>query len=352
MSEELGATPEVDELPIENVVEEQPKSMDDTIRETLRSLQDKGTEEAPLDDVEKAQRIRDEKGKFKAKEEQAAEVTPETAPTDPTLEAPAEVLQPPNTWKKEAKAEWAKLSPNVQAEVIKRENDIYKGIEQYKNDAQLGVTMQRSLAPYMATIQSLGVQPDVAVTELLKTDHTLRYGNEQQKLAMVQGIFQAYGINPQSAFEYFQNGAPQVDPNVSALQQRLQQLEGVLQQQQSIGQQQEQQSLTSEIEKFKSDPSHSHFESVKGHMSALLQAGQANDLQDAYEQAIYANPTTRTLVLAEQQAKERAEATQKAQAAKAAASVNVRTRPSMPVSQPIGSMDDTIRATLRKIQGS
>jgi hypothetical protein len=84
-------------------------------------------------------------------------------------------------------------------------------------------------------------------------------------------------------------------------------------------------------------------------MSALLQAGTAKDLADAYEQAIYANPTTRALVLAEQQAKAKEEATQKAQAAKQAASVNTRNRPSMPVSQPIGTMDDTIRATLRRL---
>ena len=85
--------------------------------------------------------------------------------------------------------------------------------------------------------------------------------------------------------------------------------------------------LESVIIKFAGDPLHNHFESVKGHMSALLQAGQADDLASAYEQAIYANPTTRALVLAEQQTKAKAEATQKAQAAKNASSVNTRNRP-------------------------
>jgi hypothetical protein len=87
-------------------------------------------------------------------------------------------------------------------------------------------------------------------------------------------------------------------------------------------------------------------------MAALLQAGQAKDLQDAYEQAVWANPQTRTSLIAQQQQEAKAKATQTAQAAKQAASVNTRARPSMPISQPIGTMDDTIRATLRRLQNA
>ena len=348
MLENDSATAEIEELPIENevnqVVDEQPKSMDDTIRDTLRSLKEKGvtTDEAPADDVEKAAKIRDEKGKF------AKAVTPEATPETPAEITPVETAPAPNTWKKEAQAEWAKLPPSVQAEVARREADFHKGIEQYKTQASYGDTMQRAISPYMATINQFNVTPDVAVGELLKSDHALRYGNEQQKVGMVFKIFRDYGINPETVFNQLQNGAPQVDPR----DQRLEQLERTIAQQKQAAEQQAQAELNSEIAAFASDPSHSHFESVKSHIAALLQAGTAKDLKDAYEQAVWANPQTRALVIAEQQAKERAEATQKAQAAKTAASVNVRTRPSMPVSQPIGSMDDTIRATYKRLTGS
>lgn len=341
---ELDATVEALDNAVAIEKPEVEKSMDDTIRDTLRELQDKGAtleQEAPLDDVEKAAKIRDGKGKF-AKTEPIAE-----SPLIQEVETPA-----PNAWKKEAQAEWIKLSSNVRAEVERREADFHKGIEQYKTQAQFADTMQKTIAPYMATINGMGITPDSAVNELLKADHALRYGSPQQKLSMVGNIFRDYQISPQDVFNYYQNGEPQADPQVSALQQRLQQLEGTLQQQNQLSQQQEQNALNSVISEFAADPKHSHYESVRLHMSALLQAGQAKDLEDAYEQAIYANPTTRTLVLAEQQAKERTEATQKAQAAKNAASVNTRNRPSMPVSQPIGTMDDTIRATLRRLQAS
>ena len=71
--EDQAATGEIDEV-IEvtpEVVE--PKSMDDTIRDTLRNIQDKGgeldTSEATTDTPEeKAQAIRDKQGKFAAKD--------------------------------------------------------------------------------------------------------------------------------------------------------------------------------------------------------------------------------------------------------------------------------------------
>lgn len=341
MSENIeGATPADEE------VIEQPKSMDDTIRETLRSLQEKGaviedetpaTPEAP---EEKAQRIRDEKGKF-------AKTDPVISEAVETPETPVKAA--PNTWKKEVAEKWATLPPEVQSEVERREADFHKGIETYKQKAQFAETIERTIAPYVATIQALGVTPDVAIQGLLNADHRLRYGTPQEKSYYMAELAKSYGID---LGQIPQGEQPPIDPTISALQQQVQQLTGYIQNQASQVQQAEAQTLNSTIASFAADPKHSHFESVRGHMAALLQAGQAKDLEDAYEQAVYANPTTRAAMIAQQQAVAREEAAKKAQAAKTAASVNVRARPSMPVSQPIGSMDDTIRATLRRLQSA
>lgn len=336
-----GATPEVENKEVNIEVPE--KSMDDTIRETLRSMKDKGTEiveNKPVEDIEqKANRIRDEKGKFAEKQPVVGEntITPEI------IEKPA-----PNTWKKEVAEKWNTLPPEVRAEVERRESDFHKGIEQYKTQAQMAQSFERAIAPYMATINSLGITPDKAVGELMAADHRLRYGSPQEKNAYFQQLAQSYGVDLSQAVQAQQ----QIDPYVSNLQQQVQQLQGYLQNQQNQVKMQEAQTLNSEIGNFASDPKHSHFESVKEHMAALLQAGQAKDLPDAYEQAVWANPTTRQAMIAEQQTKLREEATQKAQAAKQAASVNIKSRPSMPVSTPIGTMDDTIRATLRRLQSA
>lgn len=334
MLENEGATPEVEEV--------EEKSMDDTIRETLNSLKERGAElpeETPEAPEEKAARLRDESGKFKAKED--APVVENTTPETPEW-------TPPNTWKKEAAAKLKDADPEIRAEVARREADIHKGIEQYRERASFGDSMARAFAPHMDTLKSIGVSPDHAVSVLLGADRALRYGSPEQKLQTLVGLAHDYKIDLSGAFDQVQN----FNPQLHELRQQNATLMQQLQQQNQMREQQANESLYSDVEAFRADPSHSHFDAVRGHMAALLQAGQAKDLQDAYEQAVYANPTTRALVLAEQQAKQREEAAQKAQAAKVASSVNVRSRPAMPTSTPIGTMDETIRATLRRLQSA
>lgn len=355
MLENEGATADVEEHVSTEIVDTPvEKSMDDTIRETLRSLKDKGIEatgdEPAETSEEKAQRVRDESGRFKAAEKPLEPV--EAGPSEPpAVEAPPEIAPAPNTWKKEVAAKWATLPPDVQAEVARREADFHKGIEGYRAKAQFADSVASVLQPYSQTLKHLeetqGVTAEKALDALLSADHKLRYGSPVEKQMYFHQLAQSYGIDLAQAQEI-----PQADQQVFTLQQRLQQLETALQNQTQQGAQREQQELNSTIAAFAADPKHSHFESVKGHMSALLQAGQAKDLADAYEQAVYANPTTRAAMLQQQFAAQREEAAQKAKAAKEAASVNVARRPSLPVTQPIGSMDETIRATLRRLQGN
>lgn len=356
--ENQAATGEVEEVidtaNAEILTPEAPASIEDTIKNTLSAIRERGEAgevgqpETPDTPEEKAQRIRDQQGKF-AKQTPVDPVVPAT-PDQPLVPAtPDPLATPPNTWKKEAHEAWAKADPILRAEAVRREADFHKGIEQYREAAGFGQAMHQAITPYAQTIQSLGITADKAVAGLMENDRVLRTGTPEQKAQKAMALLRDYGIDPTTlnAETY-----PPTDPTIAALQQQVQQLTGYFEQQKTSGVQQEEKALNSEISSFAADPKHSHFESVKGHMAALLQAGQASSLADAYEQAIYANPTTRALVLAQQQAEQRAETAKKAQAAKTAASVNTRSRPSMAVSEPIGTMDDTIRATLRKLQNA
>lgn len=345
MIENEGATP-VDAEVIESPVES--KSMDDTIRETLRSLKERGAEiEAPADPEEKAERIRNEQGKF-AKPDAKPEAEVTETPVEP--EVPEAVIKAaPNTWKKGPAEKFVALDAEVQEEILRREADIHKGLESYRAKAQWADSMKSAIEPFEATVRALGVTPDVAVRELMAADHRMRYGSPADKQQYFAYLAKSYGVD---LGQVQQSEQTPVDPTVAALQQQVAELRGQAYQQQVQVKQQEENALNSEISAFATDPKNRHFESVRGYMAALLQAGQARDLADAYEQAIFANPATRAAVLAEQQAAARADSAKKAQAAKAASSVNVRSRPSMPVSQPIGSMDDTIRATLRRLQSA
>jgi hypothetical protein len=57
---------------------------------------------------------------------------------------------------------------------------------------------------------------------------------------------------------------------------------------------QEDGNVVSDIEAFRSDPAHPHFEQVSGHMAALIESGAAPDLESAYQMAVLAQPALRS----------------------------------------------------------
>ena len=87
-----------------------------------------------------------------------------------------------------------------------------------------------------------------------------------------------------------------------------------------------------------------HFEAVREDMAALLQAGRAKDLKDAYDMAVYANPQTRQALL-EQQRQEALKQAQSAAIAARAKSAAVSVRGSSPASGS-ASAPTSLRAAL------
>lgn len=348
-NEVLDTQNEVIDTPV--AIEPEVKSMDDTIRETLDKINSRDTEEEQA-----AERARDEQGRF-AKQNAAPEPVPTPEPQaegeTPSDPAAAPVTVPPELQrlglrKEEAEA-FAKADPLLRDAFLRRSAEMHQGIQQYREKAQVGHEFEQALAPYMQTIQQFGVHPAQAAQQLFAADHALRYGSPQEKQQMLMKIAQDYRVD----MNFDPQSIPQVDPNVSYLQQQVQQLQGWIQQQNQAVQEREAATLNSEISRFASDPAHTYFEQVRNEMAGLLQSGIATDLKDAYERAIYANPTVRAQILAKQQeeaeSKRRAEAAQKAQEAKRAAAVNVTRRGSLPAAKPIGSMDDTIREKAREL---
>lgn len=299
---------------------ESTNTMDNTISDAWKDIS-KGLE-APQETI-----ARDVTGKFARKDGEVAEVaaTP-AAPAEAVADVTAEPEVPaapvveskkaPSSWKREAADAFSELPPHVQDEVLRREGDIHKGIEGYRAQAERAKAFDQAFAPYMQTIQKMGVTPEVAASALFKADNTLRYAPPAVKLQEIQNLAKYYGIDLQA----------QIDPNTAELQSRLYQLEQEREQFKQEQQAQTSASLNSDITRFASEPGHEHFDAVRDHMASLLQGGQAKDLQEAYDQAVYANPQTRATVLAQQLEKTRAEAQRKANDAKKAASVNVATR--------------------------
>ncbi len=319
--------------------QDEEKTMEDTIRETMAAMENgtHGKEPEPEEvepEIEEVAEVEAEPAEPELEAEEAEEVAAEP------------VSKAPSSLKKEVQAKWDKLDPDVRSEFERREKDFHKGIENYKQAAQAASEWEKTISPYVATVQSLGVTPQQAVQHLFAADHALRYGSAEQKQQLFRKLAQDYGVDlagvsaPQESFEY-------VDPTVQSLQQRVAQFEGYIQQQQMTQQQQEAQQLNSTIAEFSKDKP--HFEALREDMAALLQAGRATDLQDAYDKALWANPTTRADLLAKQQAEQRKLAAKKAQEAKKAG-VNVSSRGAIPAGKPnTGSIEDTIRAEAQRL---
>lgn len=292
--------------------------------------------ETPTPTVEPtaSDRARDEAGRF-AKVENASIPAPKA---EPAAEAPATptAKSAPSSWRKEiAEKHWGQFAPEVQDEVLRREADFHKGIEGWRSNADKGRAYEQALAPYADTLKALNVDGVTAVTELMKADHILRHAPESVKVQKILELANVYGIDLQKQFS----------PDVAKYEQELFATREQLKQFQTQQHEASQQALNSDIETFKAAPGHEHFEAVRAHMAALLQGGQAKDLADAYEQAVYANPETRAALLQQQAAQVTAGA--QAQRARAAA---VSVRGSSPASGTSGaanqhmSMKDAVSA--------
>lgn len=272
----------------------------------------------------------------------AAPAAPASAPEGPVA---------PRTWRAEAAAEFAKLPEVVRNEILKREEDIFQGIEQYKNDAAFGNSIKAVLDPYMPVLQQYGIRPDAQVADMMQAHYTLAFGSPEEKLALVQQVAKDYGID----LGALSAGAPYADPQVEGLQKQIKDLESKLNGMSTAQTEAKRAEITAHVQKFAADPKNIYFEELAPDIAHLLRTGAEKTVEAAYEKAMWMNPAVRAKELARQQTEkveaERKAAAEKAEAAKKAAAANVRTRAkSGSAATPLGSIDDTLIETLATIK--
>jgi len=275
-------------------------------------------------EAERNERLRDKSGKF-ATEKNAVkpELKPETSSSGPA-EAPdpeaAEdgkpVLRPPPGWSPTAKVAFEKLPPEVKQAVANREEEVnrgfaklgeYKPIDRYMEMArQSGTTLDKALENYVGIENRLRQDFPTGIAELCQRQGV-------HPVALAQAILARHGVAPS-------NGAAGETPEVrqpasvdlSPIHQEINALKSFIEQQQSQG-------VQTEIQRFASDPKHAFFENVKTVMGRLINSGQADDLEDAYDQACWANKEIRELLIKQQAPQPSVNAADAVQRAKAAA---------------------------------
>jgi septum formation inhibitor MinC len=376
------------------MMSELSNSMDDTMREVLDTMDD--TEEVSEDQATVDKHPRGEDGKFVEKEEKgngpkiggSAENEDTDSPEEPEVsqaasdsevvegtggleperetETPAELINPPSTWTAQAKAQWKELPGWAKAEVHKREMDGVRGYQQLAEKASFADRMNEIISPYKATITAEGATPEQTVQGMLNTAYQLRQPDPYAKVQLAVDMATKYGfINELVAFLNQNQQNPNqaaFDPQYNALQQEIASLKETLESQQQQSQVSEQNEATSLIQAFVTATTedgslrYPYYENVREMMGILLESGQKQTLEEAYDAALWMSDDTRTLLQSQQQSdsgrKRQEEAAERAVKAKKAKTVDIKptgTHEAETPSKPTGSVEDTMREVMDNI---
>ncbi len=303
--------------------------------------------EAATDPVEAPEKVesareRGPDGKFVAKGEEAGQDTPVQDPNAPAEPSPS-ATRPPASWTPEAKAQFASLPQAVQAAVAKREQEIDHGLRMKDRDVKRYEPLEQVLAPHRQKWAVQGVDEVSAIRSLIAASDWL----DRNPAEALAHLAKQYGVNLAQPGEG-QALAPQPqgnsqNPEFQALQQELAAIKQQMASQSEAG-------LLSQIEAFRNDPKNLYFDNVRDDMAALIQAGKAKDMSEAYEMACWMRPDIRPLL---QQAQ--IPAPNPAEVArKKAAGGSVTGSPAEPrtiTNNPNATLEDDIRAAYAEAAG-
>lgn len=258
---------------------------------------------------------------------------PGDAPKPGEAPKPADPTGVPSTWSKEAAAVWDTIPERARQEILKREADMFRGLEAYKNDAAVGRRWSMATAQHEEILKQYNIDPVALTRELMTAHRVLSLGSPEAKIATMRRLMTDYQIPIEALAE-----APYEDPEVARLRRENEQLQFRQSQAQMEQSQARAQQVRQEIETFAADPANRYFDEVAQDIAVLIKGDGRLSLKEAYDKAVWANPVTRAKEVSrlesERQAKEAAdkqaaEAKRKAeaQAARRANAANVRPRP-------------------------
>lgn len=279
----------------------------------------------------------------KKAEDEAAAAAKSGTPVKPDL------TQPPKSWRAESSKAWALIPPIVQEEIHKREQDILQGIESYKEEAGVGKTFKSLLAPYDPLLKQHNIDPVKTVENLLRTHHSLATSTPEIRKGLLLQIAKSYGVDltPTKAPSSDDDSGWPADPEIEGLRGTVNELKSRLEAQETERSQAALQAAQADVKTFFADPGNHYAEELRADMQRLLRSGEAANLRDAYDKAVWLNPVTRSKEVqrkadeAAAEARKAAEEQQKAAAKVNAAKVSATPKHGKPTAT-VGSMEETL----------
>jgi hypothetical protein len=192
---------------------------------------------------------------------------------------------PPTSWSKEAKEEWTKLPPSIQHAIAVRESQVEAGFRQHRERAESNREIESILAPRREGYQRHGFQSDAAaVNYLFEFSDALERDPAGTALRVMQSFSPAAIQQIRQAL--LGGSAPPAPPQ--------QQPVNI---QQQVDERVALQFARKTVEEFEQNAPE-HYQDVKPLMQMLLERGQARDMQDAYDKAVWMHPQVRDAMLA------------------------------------------------------
>lgn len=274
----------------------------------------------------------------------AEEPSVATEPVQPTVKT----YDVPKSWKKEMHEHWGKVTPEAQAYIIEREEQLLNGFKQFS-------PLRDALQPHLDYLNKQNIQAPYAIDLLLKAHRMLTEGPLEQRQAYYKQLGQNLKIVQEAAAQMQNGQAPApVDPTIQAMKQELDSLKAQLQERAQRELDAVKTEVQKELDAFAADTkAHPYFTEVATDIAAFVSQGKS--LQDAYDMAVWANPVTRAKeqarLLTEHDAQQKENARLSALPKKKAASVNLSSSgEGKAPTEPLGSLDDTIKSTMRELK--
>lgn len=312
----LDELEDTDELLEEDSQQGEEPLSSESLREQIESAYENVDEEEP----KSKDRARDEKGRFAKSDSLQEEAKADLPP-----------IEPPKSWASEKKAIFSQLPREAQEYVLQRETERDTFLTQKSEEASKAINESRSLKeaiePFREQLELQGFSVPNAVRQLL-TWHNFMEKNPAEALRRLAGT---YNLTLEGILQ--QQPARQVDPQIEELNRKLSAFEEYFANQQNSQISQQHLALQQQVEAFRDEagadgkPIRPFFAQAQNEMLTLIPAiRQANPnlspqqvLAAAYDQAVYANPETRKLVLEMEEQKRVMANNEKLQAAKKAA---------------------------------
>jgi len=280
-----------------------------TLKETLEAAV-KGEDLLPEPPAEKMEEVQREEETTEQTEETTEEQVEEKE--EPVLEA----LTAPKHWPKEEQELLNAWDANVQHQVMERykamEGDYTKKTQEIAKFRKRNEALDEIYGPFKEEWKRAGMDEVAATRQLLAAHDYLRTQPQQA----IKWLAKNYGVDLTAVNDDTAIEDEYADPQMKAMQQQIAQLQGTIQNQQQQAQNMQKQEVQTLIDNFQTakdedgNLKHPHFQTVQDQMAALVGSGQAKDIAEAYDMAVFANPTTRAKVL-EEQAKQKEEQAKK-----------------------------------------